>query len=133
MDFLDKKDLTFTEKSYIVATQQYMIKDNEEGKVSYTNKELSELILISPSTISRVNHSLQDKGYLNGASEITKKFQLRKLDQLFIWKFRQQDEKFAKIENALYEIVEQNKQLKKKIELLEKKNNIKDDSYIIKL
>ena len=110
-----------------------MIKDDEEGKVSYTNKELSELIQMSPSTISRVNHSLQDKGYLNGASEITKKFQLRKLDQLFIWKFKQQDEKFAKIENALYEIVEQNKQLKKKIELLEKKNNIKDDSYIIKL
>ena len=42
-DFLDKKDLTFTEKAYIVATQQYMIKDEDEGKVSYTNKELSEL------------------------------------------------------------------------------------------
>ena len=132
-DFLDKKDLTFTEKSYIVATQQYMIKDAEEGKVSYTNKELSELIQMSPSTISRVNHSLQDKGYLNGASEITKKFQLRKLDQLFIWKFKQQDERITKVENTLYEVLEQNKQLKKKIELLEKKNNTKNDSYIIQL
>lgn len=132
-DFLDKKDLTFTEKAYIVATQQYMIKDNDEGKVSYTNKELSELIQMPQSTISRVNHSLQDKGYLNGASEITKKFQLRKLDQLFIWKFKQQDERITKVENALYEVLEQNKQLKKKIELLEKNNNTKNSSYIVQL
>ena len=110
-----------------------MIKDNDEGKVSYTNKELSELIQMPQSTISRVNHSLQDKGYLNGASEITKKFQLRKLDQLFIWKFKQQDERITKVENTLYEVLEQNKQLKKKIELLEKKNNTKDGSYIIQL
>ena len=40
-DFLDKPDLTFTEKSYIVAAQQYMFKDNEEGKISYKNNELS--------------------------------------------------------------------------------------------
>ena len=132
-DFLDKKDLTFTEKAYIVATQQYMIKDNDEGKISYTNKELSELIQMPQSTISRVNHSLQDKGYLNGASEITKKFQLRKLDQLFIWKFKQQDERITKVENTLYEILEQNKQLKKKIELLEKNNNIKNSPYIVQL
>lgn len=132
-DFLDKKDLTFTEKAYIVATQQYMIKDEDEGKVSYTNKELSELIQMPQSTISRVNHSLQDKGYLNGASEITKKFQLRKLDQLFIWKFKQQDERITKVENTLYKVLEQNKQLKKKIELLEKKNNTENDSYIIQL
>ena len=132
-DFLDKKDLTFTEKAYIVATQQYMIKDNDEGKISYTNKELSELIQMPQSTISRVNHSLQDKGYLNGASEITKKFQLRKLDQLFIWKFKQQDERITKVENALYEVLEQNKQLKKKIELLEKNNNTKNSPYIVQL
>lgn len=131
-DFLDKKDLTFTEKAYIVATQQYMFKNpgSEEGKVSYTNKELSELIQMPQSTISKCNRSLQNKGYLDGASEITKIFKLRKLDQLFIWKFRQQDERITKVENALYKVVEENKRLKKEIEALKRINNKKEDFII---
>ena len=40
-EFLDKKDLSFTDKAYCIASQQYMIKDNNEGKISFTNKELS--------------------------------------------------------------------------------------------
>ena len=110
-DFLDKPDLTFTEKSYIVAAQQYMFKDNEEGKISYKNNELSKLINMTEATISRCNHSLEKKGYLEGASELVKKFQLRDLDQLFIWKFKEQDEKIEKNTEDIREI-------KKKLELL---------------
>lgn len=110
-DFLDKPDLTFTEKSYIVAAQQYMFKDNEEGKISYKNNELSKLINMTEATISRCNHSLKKKGYLEGASELVKKFQLRELDQLFIWKFKEQDEKIEKNTEDIREI-------KKKLELL---------------
>ena len=110
-DFLDKPDLTFTEKSYIVAAQQYMFKDNEEGKISYKNNELSKLINMTEATISRCNHSLEKKGYLEGASELVKKFQLRELDQLFIWKFKEQDEKIEKNTEDIREI-------KKKLELL---------------
>ena len=110
-DFLDKTDLTFTEKSYIVAAQQYMFKDNEEGKISYKNNELSKLINMTEATISRCNHSLEKKGYLEGASELVKKFQLRELDQLFIWKFKEQDEKIEKNTEDIREI-------KKKLELL---------------
>ena len=110
-DFLDKPDLTFTEKSYIVAAQQYMFKDNEEGKISYKNNELSKLINMTEATISRCNHSLEKKGYLEGACELVKKFQLRELDQLFIWKFKEQDEKIEKNTEDIREI-------KKKLELL---------------
>lgn len=110
-DFLDKPDLTFTEKSYIVAAQQYMFKDNEEGKISYKNNELSKLINMTEATISRCNHSLEKKGYLEGASELVKKFQLRELDQLFIWKFKEQDEKIEKNTEDI-------KEIKKKLELL---------------
>ena len=110
-DFLDKPDLTFTEKSYIVAAQQYMFKDNEEGKISYKNNELSKLINMTEATISRCNHSLEKKGYLEGASELVKKFQLRELDQLFIWKFKEQGEKIEKNTEDIREI-------KKKLELL---------------
>lgn len=101
-EFLDKPDLTFTEKSYIVASQQFMFKDEEEGKISYSNKELSNLIKMSESTISRCNHSLENKGYLSGAADLVKRFQLRELDQLFIWKFKEQDEKIEQNTNDIY-------------------------------
>lgn len=123
-DFLDKPDLTFTEKSYIVAAQQYMFKDNEEGKISYKNNELSKLINMSESTISKCNHSLEKKGYLEGASELVKKFQLRELDQLFIWKFKEQDEKIEKntedireIKQKLELLIAENEKLKEKIRI----------------
>lgn len=131
-DFLDNADLTFTEKSYIVATQQYMYKnpESEEGKVSYTNKELSELIHMPEATISKCNRTLQKKGYLEGSNELTKRFQLRKLDQLFIWKFKQQDERITKVEETLDKVLDENKQLRAKIEQLEKQQNKK---YVITL
>lgn len=121
-DFLDNPDLTFTEKSYIVASQQYMFKEEEEGKVSLTNKELSNLIKMTESTISRCNHSLERKGYLQGASELVKRFQLRELDQLFVWKFKEQDEKIQKntedireIQRKLKELELENKELREKL------------------
>ena len=95
-EFLDKPNLTFIEKSYIIASQQYMFKEDNEGRIEYTNKELASLIKMPETTVSKCNHSLERKGFLQGASEITKRFQLRELDQLFIWKFKEQDEKIQK-------------------------------------
>lgn len=122
-EFLDRKDLSFTEKSYIVATQQYMFKDEDtqEGAVSYSNKELSKRINMPEQTISRINHSLENKGLLSGASELTKRFNLRELDQVFIWKFKEQDEKIQKntddieeLKKAVRELQLENKKLKEK-------------------
>lgn len=123
-EFLGKSDLTFTEKSYIVASQQYMFKDEEEGKISYTNKQLAGLIKMSESTISRCNHSLEEKGYLEGASEVIKRFQLRELDQLFIWKLKEHEEKInkntediAEIKKELLQLQLENAELKKAISI----------------
>lgn len=124
-EFLDNPNLTFTEKSYIVASQQYMFKDDEEGNISYTNKELSNLIKMSESTISRCNHSLENKGYLKNASGITKKFQLRELDLLFVWKFKEQDEKIKKNTEDISEIKKELAILKKENQELKEKLNIK--------
>lgn len=63
-DFLDKEDLTFSEKAYLIASQQFMFKENGKGKISYSNKELSEKINMSEKTISRINQSLVKKEYL---------------------------------------------------------------------
>ncbi len=114
-EFLDKPELTFTEKSYIVASQQYMFKNEKEGVIEYTNKELSSLIKMPETTISKCNHSLEKKGFLQGASELSKRFQLRELDQLFIWKFKEQDEKIQKNSDDI-------ELLKKEIEQLKEEN-----------
>lgn len=118
-DFLDKPDLSFTEKSYIIASQQYMFKEENEGKIEYTNKELATLIRMPEATISKCNRSLESKGYLQGASELTKRFQLRELDQLFIWKFKEQDERLNEhdkkleiLERKIAQLEEENKALK---------------------
>ena len=124
-EFLDNPNLTFTEKSYIVASQQYMFKDNEEGNISYTNKELSKLIKMSEPTISKCNHSLENKGYLKNASGVTKKFQLRELDLLFVWKFKEQDEKIKKNTEDISEIKKELAILKKENQELKEKLSIK--------
>lgn len=126
-DFLDKPELSFTEKSYIVASQQYMFKDSNEGRIEYSNKELSILIKMPEATISKCNRSLERKGFLSGASELAKRFQLRELDQLFVWKFKEQDERIDKNESDIAD-------LRKEIEELKKENaalrNVRTPLYL---
>ena len=144
MVFLEKqykiKDfLTFTEKSYIVATQQFMFKNEttETGDISYTNKELSELIKMPESTISKNNRSLEVKGLLEGASLPTKQFKLRELDQLFVWKFKEQDEKIQQNTDKIVALEKDNAELKKRVIELEKlalkdiKENKKLEDFIL--
>lgn len=128
-EFLDKPELSFTEKSYIVASQQYMFKDENEGRIEYTNKELSSLIKMPETTISKCNHSLERKGFLQGASELTKRFQLRELDQLFIWKFKEQDEKIEKNTNDIALLKKEIEQLKLENQAL--KENRKCKEYVL--
>lgn len=121
-EFLDRRDLTFTEKSYIVATQQFMFKNEntETGDISYTNKELSKLINMPESTISKNNRSLEVKGLLEGASLPTKQFKLRELDQLFVWKFKEQDKKIQQNTDKIEALEKDNAELKKRVIELEK-------------
>lgn len=128
--FLDKPDLSFTEKSYIVASQQYMFKDEdtEEGRISYTNKELSNIIKMSESTISRCNHSLEKKGYLEGASEQIKRFQLRELDQMIIWKLKEHEDR---INQNSEDIKELKKQLKEQQRIIDKLMQNKPNTYVL--
>lgn len=123
LEFLDNPNLTFTEKSYIVASSQYMYKDNksEEGRISYTNKELSQLIHMATGTISKCNRSLQEKGYLQDSTALTKKFNLRELDLLFIWKFKEQDERISENERQIKDLQDKIKVLQEKLEKETKK------------
>jgi DNA-binding GntR family transcriptional regulator len=65
-EFLDNKDLSFTEKAYLAAAQQYMFKDNEPyGIIKYSNQELSKLINMPEKTIYKCDKSLKDKDCLS--------------------------------------------------------------------
>lgn len=126
-DFLDRKDITFTEKSYLAASQQYMFTDVEGlGKMSYTNKELSDKINMSESTISKCNRALVSKDYLqilksseSGGIKDLKIFQLDKLGQAIIWKLKEHDD-------AIKENKEDIKELNKKVDALEKRLEDRD-------
>lgn len=64
-EFLYNKDLTFTEKSYLAASQQYMLeKESGKGKIDYSSYELANKINMSPTTIRRCDNSLVKKEYM---------------------------------------------------------------------
>lgn len=119
-EFLDNPDLTFKEKAYVAATQQYMYKDiTNEGKISIPNSELANKLNISESTVYRVNKELERKDYLHilkeskrnletGCSEELKVFHLSKLGQSALWLIENNtemidshEERIEKLEKAL--------------------------------
>ena len=135
-EFLDRQDLTFTEKSYIVASQQYMIKDNGIGKISMNNKELAVIINMSESTISRCNNSLINKGYLDilkakqATSGITineKFFKLDELGQAIVFTLQDHEDRINKNSEEIEELkkelkiaINNNKEMKQQINELTK-------------
>ena len=64
-DFLYNQDLTFTEKSYLAASQEYMLnKESGKGEIDYSSYELASKINMPPSTIRKCENSLQSKNYM---------------------------------------------------------------------
>lgn len=96
-DFISNPNLSFTTKSYLIASQQFMYKDVENlGKLSFSNRELADQINMPESTIRRCNAELVSKDYLTilkneskdiqtGCKTDTKLYDLNKLGQAVIW------------------------------------------------
>lgn len=125
-DFLDKKDLTFTEKAYIVASHQYMFEqDNGTKTISYSNEKLSELIHMPKSTISKCNRSLQEKGYLEDSKELTKVFKARDLDLVFIEKFKEHEKRIDTNTEDIEILKEKVRQLEAENRQIKEQANIK--------
>lgn len=134
-EFLDKEDLSFTEKAYQLASQQYQFKENGMGKISMSNKELAEKINMSESTISRCNKSLEAKGYLDiikakkhesGITINEKFFHLDELGQAIVFTLQNHEERLNKteqnIENLMKDmsiVLKENKELKERLKELE--------------
>lgn len=117
-DFLNHNDLSFTAKSYLVASQQYMYKDVEGyGKISYSNADLSKQINMPETTIRRCNQELERNNYLtiiknecrdleSGCKSDTKIFDLNKLGQAIIWVLKTHEDRLNDHEDKLENINE---------------------------
>ena len=102
--FLDKDDLTFTEKAYLIAAQQYMYKESGEGKISYSTRELSKKINMPESTIRKCDQSLEAKDYLQivytnkkdpetGCTVREKFYHLTKLEQAIVFVLKNHEDR----------------------------------------
>lgn len=132
-EFLDNENLSFTEKAYIAASQQYMFKEDGFGKTTYTNKELAQKINMSESSVSRCNKSLEKKEYLSiietdvkdletGLRIKEKVFYLNELGQAVIFALKNHEDRINTHEDKLNEIAQrlaklelENKALKQKL------------------
>ena len=136
-EFLDNKELTPDQKSYILATQQYMYKDIKgEGVISYTNQELADKINISESSIIRYNNSLERNGFLTkvqskikdmetGCYKEIKIFNLNKMLQQIVWVLKNHEDRITNNEKEIEAIKHENKLLKEEIEKLKQKESYK--------
>lgn len=134
-DFLDNKELSFKEKAYILATQQYMFKSKEtqNGIITYNNIDLANRINVSPSTISRIDNSLKTKDYLE-INTLTQKdqqtglpikekiFHLNKLQQAIVFILGNHEERIQDNTNEIQllkermnKLEEENRELKLKL------------------
>lgn len=133
-EFLEKEDLSFTTKSYLVASQQYMYQDVEGyGKISFPNTELSEKINMPESTIRKCNQELKRKNYLtiieNGSRDIetgckteTKLFNLNELGQAVIWTLKNHEDRINNHEDRLNKMQSDLDSYKKLVDSLLKEN-----------
>ena len=104
-EFLDRKDLSPLTKSYIVAIQQYLYKDIEgQGKTSFSNNNISNIINMPESSIRKCEKELINKNFLEvldnnsrdlqtGCKTKTKVFRLNELGQAIIWKLQDHEER----------------------------------------
>lgn len=132
-DFLKNTELSFTEKAYICASQQFMFKDIQGiGKISMSNEKLAEKINTSERSIRRADKSLIDKGLLtlvknNTALEEygycksnTKIFFLAKMLQTILWKVEDHDSRIEQLEKSNREKDKLIEKLSERVSELEK-------------
>jgi hypothetical protein len=128
LDFLDNKNLSFTEKAYLVAQQQYLIKSDHVGKTTYSSYEMSGKINMSPTVIQRCDKSLQAKEYLTivptksrdsttGLLKNEKIFNLEKFGQAVVFVLKNH-------EDSIQELKQENEALRKNNESFRKNQDI---------
>lgn len=140
--FLDKEDLSANEKAYLIVSQQYMFKDIEgEGKITYSDAELSEQINMSYNSVVKYNKSLKEKGYLDiiktskkdsetGLMVQEKIFHLNELEQAIVFALQNHEERITDSEQRIKTLEHQVKILLNENRELKDKDKDKDKDKI---
>ena len=139
--FLDIDIVSEEEKSYVIASQQYMFKDIEGfGKMSYSNSELSKLINLDKDTIKKYDKSLEDKGLLTvvktnkldetGILVNEKFFHLNELGQSVIWSLQKHNDDIEDLKKKNESLTLAVNLMAKEIRLLKGEEEIKDQFII---
>lgn len=133
-EFLNKEDLSAAEKAYIIATQQYMFKDDGNGKISLSDRKLGALINMSPTTVAKYNKSLKEKGYLTtvvldtpdpetGLQKTEKFFHLTELEQAIVFTLQKHEEKLDSHEKDINLLKKEIERLNKEIAYMKRERN----------
>lgn len=121
-NFLNKKDLTFSEKAQLVASQQYLFKDptTGDGTTNYSTRKLSEIINMPESTVRKNLNSLINKGYVEvkdikdeftGLVTKQKIYHLTKLEQAIVFILKNHEDRLNSHEEELLNQKEKLQQL----------------------
>lgn len=130
-EFLNKEDLSAAEKAYIIASQQFMFKEDGNGKISLSDRKLGGLINMSPTTVAKYNKALQEKGYLTtilldkpdpetGLRVTEKFFHLTELEQAIVFTLQKHEEKLNTHEKDIELLKKEIERLNKEIRCLKK-------------
>lgn len=120
--FLLNKKLSAREKAYIISITRFMFKNSNEetGDISYTNKEIAEKINVSERMVIELNKSLVEKEILQDSKAVTKKFNLRPIDQIIILELANQKEDIEDLRIKYNKIEQDNTELRKELSELKK-------------
>lgn len=120
--FLLNKKLSAREKAYIISITRFMFKNSNEetGDISYTNKEIAEKINVSERMVIELNKSLVEKDILQDSKAVTKKFNLRPIDQIIILELANQKEDIEDLRIKYGKIEQDNIELRKELSELKK-------------
>ena len=136
-EFLDKEDLTFLEKSYILSTQQFMFKhpENKTGTCTMSTRELANKTGLSQSSVVKCQHTLMDKNYLDiittsakeietGCNKREQVFHLDELGQAVVFTLMNHEEKINNINDRVTRLEYLLTEERKRNDDLEKINKI---------
>jgi DNA-binding MarR family transcriptional regulator len=119
-----------------------MIKENGYGKMTLTNRELSQKIHMSESTISKVQRSLEAKNILltidtkmrdpeTGLVKKEKIFDLSAYGQAIVFILKNHDERIADAEEDIVSLKKDMEMMKQEIMRLKKQEQKKDNTEVV--
>lgn len=126
-EFLDNKNLSFIEKAYLIASQQYMFLniDASIGTIKFTSTELSDKINMPYSSLRACQKSLEKKELMQVLTDGSKTYNLDKFNTAVVYKLKEH-------EDEILELKRENRNLRKELNSLQKEiREIKKSTKLI--